>query len=98
MQSASFDVSLRRQSWAVDAGFLRIARSLSTVQGGYLSAGPLLHWKQVLFLPSVGALGGESYASRDTTATTMLARAASPDTWLAFQLLERVARSAAASV
>ena len=67
MQSASFGISLRRQSWAIDAGFLRIARSLSTVQGGYVSGGPLFHWKQVLFLPSVGVLGGKSYASLDTS-------------------------------
>ena len=67
MQSASFGLSLRREIWALDASFLRIARSLSTVQGGYLSAGPLFYWKQVLFLPSVGAFGGVAYASRDTS-------------------------------
>jgi hypothetical protein len=67
MQSVSFDASLRRQSWDIGAGFVRIARSLSTVQGGYISGGPMLHWKQVLFLPTVGVMGGKSYASADTT-------------------------------
>jgi hypothetical protein len=67
MQSASFDISLRRGAWAVNAGFLRVARTLSTVQGAYVSAGPLLHWRRVLFLPTVGALAGKSYASADST-------------------------------
>jgi hypothetical protein len=67
MPSAQFGVSWRRQSWAVDGGFLRVARSLSTVQGGYLSAGPLLHWNRVLFLPTVAGFAGQSYASRDSS-------------------------------
>jgi hypothetical protein len=67
MQSASFDVSLRRNAWFVGAGFMRIARDLSTVQGGYISGGPMFHWKDVLFMPSVGALVGQASASADTT-------------------------------
>ena len=67
MQSASFALSLRRHSWSVEAGFLRIARSLSTVQGASISVGPLLHWKRLLFLPTVGAFGGQADASRDST-------------------------------
>ena len=66
-QSSAVTVSLRRQTWAVEAGWLRVARTLSTVQGGSLSAGPLLHWGGALFLPSVGVLGGKASASRDTT-------------------------------
>ena len=66
-QSSAVTVSLRRQTWAVEAGWLRIARTLSTVQGGSLSVGPLLHWGGALFLPSVGVLGGKASASRDTT-------------------------------
>lgn len=66
-QSSAVTVSIRRQTWAVEAGWLRIARTLSTVQGGSLSVGPLLHWGGALFLPSVGVLGGKASASRDTT-------------------------------
>lgn len=66
-QSSAVTVSLRRRTWAVEAGWLRIARTLSTVQGGSLSVGPLLHWGGALFLPSVGVLGGKASASRDTT-------------------------------
>jgi hypothetical protein len=67
MPSAQVGVSVRRQSWAVDGGFLRVARSLSTVQGGYLSAGPLLNWNRVLFLPTIAGFAGQSYASRDSS-------------------------------
>lgn len=67
MQSVSFDASLRRDSWFVDAGYLRIARDLSTVQGGYVGVGPQLHWKQLSFLPSVRGFVGQADASRDTT-------------------------------
>jgi len=67
IHSGSVNLSLRRHSWGVEAGFLRIARTLSTVQGGTLSAGPLLHWGPVLFFPTVGVLGGKAEASRDST-------------------------------
>jgi len=67
VQSGQVTVSLRRQRWAVDASWVRVARSLSTVQGGALSAGPLLHVGPVLLLPTVGVLGGQAQASRDTT-------------------------------
>jgi hypothetical protein len=67
LQSGQVTVSFRRQSWAVDAGWVRIARTLSTIQGGAVSAGPLLHWKSVLLLPTVGVLGGRAQASRDST-------------------------------
>jgi hypothetical protein len=67
LHSGALTVGLRRQTWAVEAGWLRIARTLSTVQGGSLSVGPLLHWRGALFLPSVGVAGGKASASRDTT-------------------------------
>jgi len=67
MQSAALNVSFRRRVWALDAGWLRVARTLNTVQGVSVSAGPLLHWGRVLFIPAVGVLGGKSYASRDST-------------------------------
>jgi len=67
LQSGQVTVSLRRHRWSVDAGWLRIARTLSTVQGGMLSGGPLLHWGPVLFAPTIGVLGGRAQASRDST-------------------------------
>jgi len=67
MQSAAFDISLRRGSWAIDAGFVRIARDLSTVQGGSLSVGPLLSWNRILLIPNITGFAGNAYASRDTT-------------------------------
>lgn len=67
LQSGTVSISLRRHRWFVDASYVRVARTLSTVQGGALSAGPLLHWGPVLLLPSVGVLGGQAQASRDST-------------------------------
>jgi hypothetical protein len=67
VHSGSVSLSLRRRRWGVEAGFLRVARTLSTVQGGTISAGPLLHWGPVLFFPTVGVLGGKAEASRDST-------------------------------
>jgi hypothetical protein len=67
MHSVDFGVSLRRQTWAVEAGWLRIARDFSTVQGVYVSGGPQVHWGRALFIPSLGVLGGESYRSVDST-------------------------------
>ncbi|MEP6496128.1 MAG: hypothetical protein ABJF01_25870 [bacterium] len=67
LQSLDLSVSLRRQKWSVEAGWLRIARTLSTVQGGYVSGGPLLHMGPVTFIPAVGVLGGQAQASRDST-------------------------------
>ena len=67
VHSGSASLSLRRQRWGVEVGFLRVARTLSTVQGGYLSAGPLLHLGPVLIIPTIGVLGGKAEASRDST-------------------------------
>lgn len=67
VHSGEIGLSLRRQSWAVDASWVRIARDLSTVQGVALTAGPLLRWRQVLFIPAIGLLGGQAQESRDST-------------------------------
>ena len=66
-ESLDISLSLRRQIWAFDGGWLRIARTLSTVQGGYLSAGRILHLGPVLFIPAIGALAGQALESRDST-------------------------------
>lgn len=66
-QSAAADISYRTGGWSVDGGWLRVARSLSTVQGGSLSLGRLLPWKGVLFIPAVGAFVGRAQASVDST-------------------------------
>ena len=67
MQSAAAELSLRGGGWAADAGWLRVARSLSTVQGGTLSIGRLLPWKGVLFIPAVGGFIGRAQSSVDST-------------------------------
>jgi len=65
--SASAGLSYRTAGWAVDAGWLRVARSLSTVQGGTLSVGGLLPWKRILFVPAVGGFVGQAQRSVDST-------------------------------
>ena len=66
-QSASAGLSYRFSAWTADAGWLRVARSLSTVQGGSLSLGRMLPWKRVLFIPAVGGFVGEGQRSVDST-------------------------------
>jgi hypothetical protein len=66
-QSASAGLSYRFSGWTVDAGWLRVARSLSTVQGGSLSLGRMLPWKRVLFIPAVSGFVGEGQRSVDST-------------------------------
>ncbi len=65
--SVSVDASLRRSHWAVDAGWLRIARNLSTVQGAFVSFGVPLAWGRLLAVPSIGAFGGQAQRSVDST-------------------------------
>lgn len=65
--SVSFDAALRHPHWAVDAGYLRIARDLSTVQGGFISLGVPLAWRRLLAIPSIGAFGGQAQRSVDST-------------------------------
>jgi hypothetical protein len=67
MHSASVVASYRMPMWAVDGGWLRVARDLSTVQGGMVSAGPVFAWRMIHFLPQIGGFVGKSYASADTT-------------------------------
>lgn len=66
-QSAAADLSFRARGWAVDGGWLRVARELSTVQGGSLSFGRLLPWGRVLFIPAIGGFVGRGQASVDST-------------------------------
>jgi hypothetical protein len=66
-QSASADISYRVHAWSVDAGWLRVARELSTVQGGTVSVGRLLPWKRLLFIPAVGGFVGRAQRSVDST-------------------------------
>jgi hypothetical protein len=67
LHSVDATISFRRRTWAVDVGYLRVARNLSTVQGGTVSLGGLLHLGPVLFIPSIGVLGGQAQESRDST-------------------------------
>jgi hypothetical protein len=67
MHSAAFTASYRRERWTADAGFLRIARDLSTIQGGTLAFGIPLRFRQALFIPSIAGLAGQAQASRDST-------------------------------
>jgi hypothetical protein len=67
VHSGGIDISLRRQTWSVGVAWLRIARDLSTVQGGAVSVGRLFHWQRVLFIPALSALGGQAQESRDST-------------------------------
>jgi len=65
--SMSADVSLRHSRWAIGAGYLRIARDLSTVQGGFVSVGVPLAFGRLLAIPSIGAFGGQAQRSVDST-------------------------------
>jgi hypothetical protein len=67
LQSVSANIGYRRNEWAFDAGFLRIARSLSTVQGGTASVGRLFHVGPVMLIPAVQGLLGEASRSVDST-------------------------------
>ena len=67
LPSASFTIGLRRSGWTMDAGWLRIARDLSTVQGGTFSLGRVLSLGPLSIIPAVSLLGGQTYSSRDTT-------------------------------
>ena len=65
--SGAIDASYRWNRWSVEGGFLRIARDLSTIQGGSLSLGRMLRWKRIQFIPAVGGFLGQAQSSRDTT-------------------------------
>jgi hypothetical protein len=66
-QSASAGLSFRGRGWTADAGWLRVARALSTVQGGTVSLGRMLPWKRLLFIPAVGGFVGQAQRSVDST-------------------------------
>ena len=42
LQSGSVTVALRRRGWSAEVGWLRVARTLSTVEGGSLTIGRVL--------------------------------------------------------
>ena len=67
MHSVDGSISLRRDSWSVDVGWLRVARTLSTVQGGTLSFGWLFPWNRVLLVPTIGGFVGRAQRSVDST-------------------------------
>lgn len=67
LHSVDGGLSLRRGSWSVDLGWLRVARNLSTVQGGTVSLAWLLPWHGVLFAPTIAGLGGRAQRSVDST-------------------------------
>ncbi|HEY9228360.1 MAG TPA: hypothetical protein VIP11_17010 [Gemmatimonadaceae bacterium] len=67
LPSVAADISWRTNGWAINGGWLRIARELSTIQGGTLTGGRLFSLGPVLFIPNVGILAGQTYASRDST-------------------------------
>jgi len=66
-QSGAIDASYRWNRWSAEAGFLRIARDLSTIQGGSGAFGRMFRWKAVQFIPAVGLFLGQALSSRDTT-------------------------------
>ena len=78
LHSMSLMASYRRSAYSVDAGWLRIARELSTVQGGAVLVGRPLHWRTILFTPAVGLLGGRAQASADSTGVDWVAPDGTP--------------------
>jgi hypothetical protein len=70
--------SYRRPSWSVDAGWLRVARTLSSVHGGAVLLGRPLQWRQVTFVPAVGGFGGRAQASADSTGFDFVAPDGTP--------------------
>jgi hypothetical protein len=66
-QSFSGDLSWRSGNWAFSAGFMRIARDFSTVQGGTLSVGWVYKAGPIGFIPALSGFAGQSYESRDST-------------------------------
>jgi hypothetical protein len=67
MMSIGGDISWRTENWAFNGGWLRIARDLSTVQGGTLSVGRILHAGPIGFIPALSAFGGQAAVSYDST-------------------------------
>jgi hypothetical protein len=67
MMSIGADISWRRENWAFNGGWIRIARNLSTIQGGTLSVGRILRTGPVSFLPTLSAFGGQAMVSYDST-------------------------------
>src|SRR5215204_4869887 len=67
MHSNAFDVAWRRDGWSYGAGWLRIARDLSSIQGGTVTVGKLFQAGPITLIPAVAGLVGQSYVSVDST-------------------------------
>lgn len=78
LESFSLTAAWRRPAYAVEAGWLRIARTLSTVQGVTVAVGRPIHLGPALFIPALGALGGKAYASNDSTGYNFIGTDAVP--------------------
>jgi hypothetical protein len=65
--SASAAFEFRRPAWSIEVGWLRVARKLSTVQGGFIGITRPIHFGNAVLLPGVAVLGGVAEASRDST-------------------------------
>ena len=67
MMSVGGDISWRTENWAFNGGWIRIARDLSTVQGGTVSVGRVLRAGPIGFIPALSAFGGQAMVSYDST-------------------------------
>ena len=65
--SASAALEFRRKTWSLEIGWLRAARALSTVQGGFVGVGFPIHLGSAVLLPGVAAFAGVANVSRDST-------------------------------
>jgi hypothetical protein len=65
--SASAALEFRRPSWSIEMGWLRVARALSTVQGGFVGVTRPIRFADVVLLPGLAVFGGVAEASRDST-------------------------------
>jgi hypothetical protein len=65
--SASAALEFRRPAWSIEVGWLRVARALSTVQGGFIGISRPIRFADAVLLPGIAVLGGVVEASRDST-------------------------------
>jgi hypothetical protein len=67
LHSIDAAIEFRRTSWSAEAGYLRAARTLSTVHGGYLAVSKTFRNGDLTILPGIGILGGYAKVSLDTS-------------------------------
>jgi hypothetical protein len=67
MPSLDATIEFRRPGLSFEVGYLRAAKELSTVQGGYIAVSRPITTGKVTFLPGIGLFGGAAAASADTT-------------------------------